>query len=415
MTSSSLSLVRPRSIVVDAASTSPDRSAGATKPRTRKMPMPSLPMPTLNLGALRRSSFTALKAGGGSRRTRTRTGPLLVGLDIQPGYVAAVQARVDGTVVVERAAGAPLPPDTIREGEVLDQAALAETLAELFRDARLDRRVRIGIANQRTVLRTLELPAIGDGKEFAAAVRFQAADKIPMPLDSAVLDYHRVGAIETPNGPRERVVVVAAQRDMVDGVLGAVHRAGLRPEGIDLSAFALIRSLSRAEEDETGHVLYLNVGGLTTMAIAEGPICRFTRVAGGGLESMAVAIAERNEMPLIEARALLASIDLSQPPGEPALGPDVRPVLEAGVREIAGAVRNSLEFHRQQDGGGAVETVVVSGSALEIGGFADALRGELSVTVRAQTVGVLDADALESISAERLAIAAGLAVEEAPR
>ena len=42
---------------------------------------------------------------------------------------------------------------------------------------------------------------------------------------------------------------MAAQRDMVERLLGAIERAGLIPVGIDLSAFALIRSLYAPETD----------------------------------------------------------------------------------------------------------------------------------------------------------------------
>src|SRR5579862_396831 len=223
--------------------------------------MPSLPNPTLRLG--RRSAAD------------------VVGLDIQPGHVVAVQAHVNGSVVAERAAALPLPADTVREGEVLDEGVLGDTLRELFRDNRLSKRVRVGVANQRTVLRTLELPPITDRKELDAAVRFQAQEQVPMPLAGAVLDFHALGVHDTPAGPRQQVVLVAAQRDMVVRLLGAVRRAGLRPEGVDLSAFALIRSLYRADPEHDGRVLYLNVDGLTNMAIAEGLSCRFTRVVGG--------------------------------------------------------------------------------------------------------------------------------------
>ena len=415
-------------------------------------------------------------AGGSSKRGgRSRPAQTLVGLDIQPGYVSAVQVRVNGKIEVQRAVGAPLPPGTVREGEVIDAQALTETLRELFASARLDKRVRVGVANQRTVLRTLEMPPIAEGKELATAVRFQAEDQIPMPLESAVLDYQTLGIVETPAGQRQRVVVVAAQKDMVEKLIAAVRGAGLRPEGVDLSAFALIRSLHRSGAHE-GCVLYLNVGGLTNMAIANGADCRFTRVAAGGLESMATAIAERNAIPLEKARDLLAAVDLSPEPvaplapepaaqpaaevyetptaeqGDPAAvaasaavvppladqGPmdqptetqplqaaepsaprepeiDVRPVLVAGVREIASEVRNSLDFHRSQGGGDEVSTVVLSGAALQIAGFADALRAELSVPVLTQTVAIGDAGAAGSVSPERLAVAAGLAVEEAPR
>jgi type IV pilus assembly protein PilM len=245
------------------------------------------------------------------------------------------------------------------------------------------------------------------------------------------------------------VIVVAAQRDMIDRLLAAVRDAGLRPEGVDLSAFALIRSLHRADEEHSGRVLYLNVGGLTNMAIAEGTVCRFTRVVGGGLESMAADIAERHGIKLHDARELLAGVDLEEDAprapspygssatpaesaeasteevdgtpaesgGTPAERPsiDARPVLASGVREIAGEVRNSLDFHRSQDGGGEVENIVLSGPALQISGFASALQAELRVPITPQTVGLHQEGAAGSVSAERLAIATGLAVEEAPR
>src|SRR3984957_12355000 len=100
---------------------------------------------------------------------------------------------------------------------------------------------------------------------------------------------------------------------MVQRLLAAVRDAGLRPGGVDLSAFALIRSLYRPDPEHTDRVLYLNVDGLTNMAIAEGTTCRFTRVVGGGIEAMASELAERRSIPLVEARELIISVDLSAP------------------------------------------------------------------------------------------------------
>jgi Tfp pilus assembly PilM family ATPase len=293
-------------------------------------------------------------------------------------------------------------------------------------------------------------------------------------------------------------VLVAAQRDMIERLLGAARDAGLHPEGVDLSAFALIRSLYRPDPEHMGRVLYLNVDGLTNMAIAEGTICRFTRVVGGGIEAMASELAERRSVPLVEARALIASVDLTVPeaseqittsvpeivpslpaaeeivPASPvaeelasdapavesiaadrdaleseadqeareqamsyaemtAVAPtvtpdeeqptaitrltadaDVRAVLENGIREIAGEVRNSLDFHRSQEGGGEVTLVVLSGAALDLPGFGEALQEQLGVQVQRESVHMDEHD-VDGVSAHRLAIATGLAVEEALR
>ncbi len=136
-----------------------------------------------------------------------RSGRDVVGLDIQPGFVGAVQARVNGSIVAERAAVLPLPADAVREGEVVDEGQLSTVLRDLFGKASLSKRVRVGVANQRTVMRTLELPPMTDRKELAAAVQFQAQDQVPMPLSNAVLDFHPLGIVDTPAGPREHVVL----------------------------------------------------------------------------------------------------------------------------------------------------------------------------------------------------------------
>ncbi len=400
-----------------------------------------------------------------------RAGADVVGLDIQPGFVAAVKARVNGSIVAEQAAAVALGPEVVRDGEVMDEEALGEALRELFSQSKMSKRVRVGVANQRTVLRTLELPPVTDHKELAAAVTFQAQDQVPMPLNNAVLDFHPLGVIDTPAGPRQRVVLVAAQRDMVERLVSAVRRAGLTPEGIDLSAFALIRSLYQPDPEQSARVLYLNVDGLTNLAIAEGTICHFTRVVGGGLEGMATELAERRGIALTDARAQLLRADLkaaaavvydspamavepggeaadisaSAEPGEshgdehssaevndldgdappisvaavPAPAPqqsaadaEVLKTLEAGIREISGEVRNSLDFHRSQEGGGDVSHVVLSGSAQDIPGFADALQLALGVEVRSHTVGLQDDRVAEHVSPHRLAVAAGLATSE---
>src|SRR5947208_6291637 len=262
-----------------------------------------------------------------------RPGADVVGLDIQPGFIAAAKVQVNGSIVAQRAVAAALPADVVREGEGVDEGALSDALRELFAGSGLGKRVRVGVANQRTVMRTLQLPPMSDSKELAAAVNFQAQDQVPMPLANAVLDFHSLGVVDTHAGRRERVVLVAAQRDMIERLLRAVRDAGLQPEGVDLSAFAIIRALHRASQEQAKRVLYLNVDGLTNLAIADGPICNFTRVVGGGIEAMASELAERRGIPVSQAREQIAAFDLGR--AERELEPEAELEPETGIESEA--------------------------------------------------------------------------------
>ena len=68
-------------------------------------------------------------------------------------------------------------------------------------------------------------------------------------------------------------------------------------------------------------MLYLNVDGLTNLAIAEGPVCRFTRVVGGGIEAMAAELAAKREISTPEARALLFAANLADARARRRMGP----------------------------------------------------------------------------------------------
>src|SRR5437764_12961310 len=107
----------------------------------------------------------------------------------------------------------------------------------------------------------------------------------------AVVEPRVLGTVDTPEGPRTRVLVVAARRDMIDRLLDAIRRAGLKPEGVDLSAFAMIRALH--QQGRSGSTLYVSVGGMTNLAVGVDTTCVFTRVVALGTESMAGELAER--------------------------------------------------------------------------------------------------------------------------
>lgn len=339
----------------------------------------------------------------------------LVGLDVEPGYVTAVEARGGASIAIERAATAPLQPGVLRDGEVADVEALAGVLRELFRAHKLPKRVRLGVANQRIVVRTVDLPPIEDPKQLAAAVKFQAQEHIPMPLDQAVLEHQSLGIVETPDGPRSRVVLVAARRDMIERLLGAARHAGLRPEGIDLSAFAMIRALQRKPEEGQA-TLYVNVGGMTNLALAEGTRCLFTRVVPVGSESLAVALAERRGLTLEHAHQWLRHVGVDEPvdslDGDPEILLEARSVLEDGVRRIGDDIRNSLDFFRAQSQAVSVQAAVLTGPGSSLPGFPARLASEIRVPVSVGIVKEAKPGALNGIDAGRLAVAAGLTIEE---
>jgi type IV pilus assembly protein PilM len=297
----------------------------------------------------------------------------IVGLDLDGQFLAAVQTSGDG---VSRAVSAELAPGIIVDGEVTDVDALGEALKDFFRTHNLPRRVRLGVSNQQIVVRHLELPKIQNPDELAAAVRFQASEAIAMPLDEVVMDHQVVSEYVNQDGAaRLRIVVVAARESMISRVVDAVRAAGLRPEGIDLNAFALVRTLALPSDSAENSRVYCHLGGVTNLAIALGSICVFTR------------------------------------PLSTVWDDDDQDIAAALAEEI----RLSVDFYMAQPDARWVGEVVLSGPHSRRPGLAEALGSLIDVPVSvAEPLGRLGENAIgPDEDAYRHTIAAGLALGSA--
>jgi type IV pilus assembly protein PilM len=292
-----------------------------------------------------------------------------VGLDIDGRYLAAAQVA-DGRVV--RTASVDLPAGIVQDGEVADAGALAKQLKSLVANARLPRNVRLGVANQQIVVRVIELPRIEDEKQLDAAVRYQAAEAVAMPLDEAILDHQLAGYADAPDGtPRMQIVVVAARRKMIEPLLQAVRSAGLKADGVDLDAFALVRALAvNGHGSEDSARVFCHLAGVSNLAVAVGSSCFFTR-------------------------PLSAIWDEA----------------DAGSR-LADEIRLSIDFYMTQPQAKPVSEVVLSGPGSADAELVESLSEQLGIAVEvAAPLGQIDSSDLEpGEDPHRYTVAAGLAL-----
>jgi type IV pilus assembly protein PilM len=360
------------------------------------------------------------------RYEKKEAGPL-VGLEIEAGSIAATAVELNGSVRVGASAIGPLEPGAFGEGEVLDPDLLSTALKKLFAEHKLGKRVRLGIGNQRVVVRTLRMPAIEDPKEMEAAVRFQAQEQIPMPLDQAVLEQQVVGGVPAEEGstPQVDVVVVAARRDMIKSFVEPIRDAGLEPVGMDLAAFGMMRALAGTVEGgaaggEAGAgqagsaVLYCGVGDVVNLAVARGRTCLFTRVSYAGLEAISSRFASARGLSAAHATQWLAHTGFERPveelEGDPETIAEARRSLEEGVVHLLDELRLSLDYYGAQEGAVPVERIVLCGPGSAIAGLPARMEAGLGLPISPARPPALEG--FGPTEAARLTLPFGLALEE---
>jgi type IV pilus assembly protein PilM len=315
----------------------------------------------------------------------------IVGLKVGATGISAAQIVNNGGRQVVRIARTPLPHGVVDGGEVRDPAALGNALSEFFSANSLPRRnVRLGLANSRIGVRVIEVAGIDDEQQLENAIGFRAHEMLSVSLEEAVIDYHELATETDEDGTITRkVLLVVAYRDSVERYLAATDAAKLDLSGIDLEAFALLRTVSEPHAPgEEAHpdaaaTTVVNIGHeRTTLAVSDNGVCSFARVLEWGGSEIGAAISRALKVTPAEGETLKQGLSLELGHEGIADLPDVRAreAVEAVRYELQALVRellSSLRFHQSQPGSLAIGEIQLTGGASGVPGLAAELEREL--------------------------------------
>jgi type IV pilus assembly protein PilM len=310
----------------------------------------------------------------------------VIGLDVGSHAVRAAEmvlGRGD-QATLNRFGQVALPLGAVRDGEVVDPPAVAAAIRRLWSEAGFKgREVIVGVANQRVIVRQADVPAMAE-EDLRSALRFEVQELIPIPVDEAILDFQILEQFVGPDQePMMRILLVAAQREMVRSLLAAVDGAGLSASLVDVVPFALIRALAGTDlgfggVESTSEAVVCVGGGVTTVVVHERGVPRFVRMLITGGNEITDAIASELHIDPdtaedLKRRANPASADDL----EARAGRIVVDKLTPFVEEV----RGSIDYYRAQSSDGSIARILLTGGGSLVPGLGDRLRQVLHVPV----------------------------------
>jgi type IV pilus assembly protein PilM len=322
------------------------------------------------------------------KQKRTRR---LVGLKIGASQIAAAHVVNNGAPELIEVVREPLEPGLVVFGEIRDPDSLADALKRFFDLHKLPKRgIRLGISNNRVGVRIFEIEGVADPAQLENAIRFRAEEVLPIPLDEAILDYVVLAEETREDGtPWQRILLVVAYREVVDRYLQACRGAGLQVVGIDLEAFALLRSLEApAERDASlGALVAVSIGhDRTTIAVSNGVVCEFARVLDWGGWSLNVAIArelDRAPSEVEHVKRQLSFARATEVEGlDAAQAAKARDAAQRALAAFARELVSSLHFYQAQPGALGIGEIALAGGTAHMDGLPEAVGRLAGVPVR---------------------------------
>lgn len=312
-----------------------------------------------------------------------------LGLDIGTSAVRAVEITMTKAGPrIEKYVQIALPPGAVNSGDVVQPDVVLDALKRLRVAGKFrTNRVAFGIANQRVVVRQVDLPWM-PADELRAALVFQVQDLLPMPVEDAVLDYHPIEEIVGEGGTRMlRAMLVAADAGMVERNLAVIRAAGLHTEVVDLTPFALLRAATLPSEetaDNADNEAVVDVGAsVTNIVIHSSGRPRFVRILGLGGESITESLAERLGIPRDDAEQRKCSVAWRGDALDAVMSeaPEAR-YVEAATSALVEEIRGSLDYYRDQPSARPLTRVVLSGGGALLDGLEQQLTAATHLPVQ---------------------------------
>jgi type IV pilus assembly protein PilM len=289
-----------------------------------------------------------------------------IGLDIGATSVRAAiltPGTLDGrpSVTVHGLGWLPIRPGTVVNGVVADPAVLTSALKQLWdiHDFGCDH-VILGISNPQVLVRDIQVPNLNPVQR-AKALPFQARDIVALPIEQVILDFVPLG---DPNPDTNLVngLLVATPRAPVLAAVAAVERAGLKVARVDLSSFAVLRSIA---DEHLAVEAVIDLGAhLTTIVIHNRGVPKLVRTLSRGGQELTQRLVDRLSFNDSQAEQAKYQVGL--------IGPDteVAAALNEGIRPLLAEIRSSINYFRSGNEQVELERISLTGGGSGLLGLA---------------------------------------------
>jgi type IV pilus assembly protein PilM len=341
----------------------------------------------------------------------------VVGLDIGASSVKAVQLkRSRGTNELVRLGVAPLHPETIVDGVIMDSGTVISAIQQIFTENQIKTKdVVVAVSGHSVIVKKVRITKM-KAEELEEAIPFEAEQYVPYAIEDVNLDF-QVLENSDPSAADMDVLLVAVKKDIINDYLSIISTAGLNAVVVDVDAFALENAFELAYELDRDQVVGLvNLGAaVMNINILQGGFSEFTRDSPLGGNRYTESIQKMLGLSYEQAETLKLGGEVDGRTFQ-----DAQPAIDMVNAEVAGEIRRSFDFFRSSSHSDTIHRVILSGGCARLPGLVEYLAENLEISVEVanplRKIKVdpkkFNAEQLEMI-APQLAVSVGLALRQA--
>jgi type IV pilus assembly protein PilM len=312
-----------------------------------------------------------------------------VGLDLGHSAIRATQVERSGNSWrIVRHASIPTPPDSIKDGVVMDAEAVGHAIRQALREGHMSASAaHIAVSGGTVVVRVVHVPAMAEAT-LRKSIKYEAGRYVPSSAEDSYIEFEIVGKRE--DGQMD-VLLAAAPKEIVAARMRACEEAGLDVDSVDVEPFAAYRSLLEFDSESELHqkaFALIDVGASNTrLSVIRNGVFLMTRSIPNGAAVLTEALKSYFKLSDEDAEAGKAQLDIREllDDSKPRENPPLR-VVQPHVDDLVREIRRSLNYFQSQLSEGqqqSVETLLLTGGGSKLQGLAEYVQHKLGLPTRA--------------------------------
>lgn len=300
------------------------------------------------------------------------------GLDIGTTSIKVVQLQPEKDKFKLITFGMTAVPASLQSESEADHRAIADAIVKLVANRRIVAKgVVVAIPESVVFSRVIEMPPLTD-EELKSAIKWEAEQYIPIPLNEANLDYQVVKSpAKGSQGEKMEVFLVAAPKTLVNKYLNILKMADIQPLALETELISICRALVRNSE-EGKHNLVVSIGSLSTdLAITRDSQIIYTRSISTGGNALARAVARELNLEVPQAEEYKRSYGLDEKMLEGKIRKAIEPIFDVVIAEI----KKSIKFSEGKEGI-KLSSLLLCGGTAKLPGLVSYLAKALELEVQ---------------------------------
>ncbi len=302
----------------------------------------------------------------------------VVGLDIGSSSIKLLElAEMKGGYQLRNFGIAPLPPEAIVDGALMDSVTIVDSIKGLAGALRIKTKdVVTSVSGHSVIVKKINIPTMTED-ELEESIQWEAERYIPFDINDVNIDFQILGPTE---GSEELMdmVLVAAKKDIINDYLSVIIEAGFNPVIVDIDSFALENMFEANYPVARNEVIALaNIGAsVANINILRGGISSFTRDIFTGGNAITEEIQRQLNVDFDEAETLKLGNRMDETSQKV-----VQDALKSALNSLATEIAKSLDFFRSTSSHEKVDKLVLSGGCAKINGIENVIEQQAGIPV----------------------------------